>query len=43
MLHGNVLPLRSLHPFPFIAGLPAHWYNCTNQSSQSSQSPCLQA
>jgi hypothetical protein len=24
MIHGNVLPLRSVRPFPFIAGLMAN-------------------
>jgi len=26
MIHENVPPLRRLHPFPLIAGLPANWY-----------------
>jgi hypothetical protein len=37
MIHGNMPPLRPLRPFPFIAGLPAHWYKSQHPRANAVQ------
>ncbi len=42
MINRNVLPLRPLRPFPFIAGLMANWYDeCYLPNPHQKYSRCL--
>jgi hypothetical protein len=38
MLHGNGPRLRSLRPFPLMAGLPARWYHAEGACGETGSS-----
>jgi len=41
MVHGSGPLLRSLHPFPLIAGLPADWYEWQWNGRRAAARPYL--